>query len=520
MAALAALLLCALMFWTDPAQADAFGPTQVTATFDGWHSQQDRIAVSWSSVVGADGYNVFYEKAGFQYAVARVDSSTTSYSFDKPLTAGQITVGVTATGPFGSGTTTTPLDIPGPQLTANPVNAAPGQVDVGVVSAFAGDSLDVRISPYGTSPTTGTPVQLDNSGNARLTGLVPNTTYVVLVSEIRPDAADDVSPSVQVDVRTVPNAETGLQLNDRQRDGKPTSFFVDWAVPPGCDPMRAFMNCDLDWVLLKSGTSPSTDPNDGERVSSGSVGNSATNQSGAVLNDIAIGSTYTVTVFRTGDLVHWGPPISATFTNKMTPQGHLAASPSGGAQLGQPVTLTGTITNPYVTPTGTVAFETIDANGTNVLCPPRPLPDSGLVTCQTTTTAIARASGSGAGKRSIYLDYSGDQNVRGRRGWSISYDVTKALPAVAARHSAKPSVRGRITFAATVSGVAGTPTGAVKMKSGDVVICRNVRVVSGRASCSIPGRVLGVGSRTVTVTYSGDGRYRARSKKLTFTVRH
>ncbi len=71
--------------------------------------------------------------------------------------------------------------------------------------------------------------------------------------------------------------------------------------------------------------------------------------------------------------------------------------------------------------------------------------------------------------------------------------------------SLNPAKAGQmITFTANVSSSAGTPTGKVTFNDGSTVICANVTLASGHASCSTATLVAGTSSHAISASYSGD----------------
>jgi hypothetical protein len=74
--------------------------------------------------------------------------------------------------------------------------------------------------------------------------------------------------------------------------------------------------------------------------------------------------------------------------------------------------------------------------------------------------------------------------------------------------SSNPSIAGQgVTFTATFSGSAGTPTGTVDFRDGATSIsgCASVVLSNGSASCTTSG--LAVGSHSITAAYSGNASY-------------
>jgi Big-like domain-containing protein len=129
-------------------------------------------------------------------------------------------------------------------------------------------------------------------------------------------------------------------------------------------------------------------------------------------------------------------------------------------------------------------------------------------TAQCATSALA------SGTHSITARYSGDASYDPAASSAVSQVVNAAATdaAIALASSANPSTSGQnVTFTATVSGSAGTPTGSVDFRDGSAGIagCATVALAAGSATCTTAA--LAAGSHSITVLYSGDGAYRAGS---------
>ncbi len=97
-------------------------------------------------------------------------------------------------------------------------------------------------------------------------------------------------------------------------------------------------------------------------------------------------------------------------------------------------------------------------------------------------------------------------------GGDLAATVTAALPVdsdVRLGSSARIAVR--------VTGGAGTPTGAVSVRSGTSVLA-TARLTSGRATLSVPVKALGVGTHALTVGYAGDATHAASQDRVTLRV--
>jgi Big-like domain-containing protein/beta-propeller repeat-containing protein len=161
-------------------------------------------------------------------------------------------------------------------------------------------------------------------------------------------------------------------------------------------------------------------------------------------------------------------------------------NPSG---LDSPVTFTATITPQYGgQPTGTVTFK----DGATTL---GSVGVSGNA-ASLTTTSLAM------GTHSIIAFYSGDSNFTGSTSNTVSQVVTKATTTTTLLSSLNPSVQGKsVTFTATVSSLAGTPTGKIEFLNGKAVLT-TVKLTSGSAKYTTTK--LPPGSYSITAVYEGD----------------
>jgi DNA-binding beta-propeller fold protein YncE len=179
----------------------------------------------------------------------------------------------------------------------------------------------------------------------------------------------------------------------------------------------------------------------------------------------------------------------------------LAASPSP-SNVGQNVTLTATLSGPAGTPTGTVDFR--DGSSPIAGCAARSVA-SGSAACTTPNL--------GAGTHSITAAYSGNASYNAGTSAAIGHTVNASPPAkvnasIALASSANPSTAGQaVTFTASLSGAAGTPTGAIDFRAAGAPIsaCSGVALASGSATCVTSS--LAAGDHSITVQYGGDGSY-------------
>jgi hypothetical protein len=166
------------------------------------------------------------------------------------------------------------------------------------------------------------------------------------------------------------------------------------------------------------------------------------------------------------------------------------------SEHGEGVTFTATVSSSAGTPTGTVEFKdgatTITGCGAVALVAGSA--DCGPLTDLSTST------------HSITAVYSGDTDFTTSTSDALMQVVNGAGTTTALGSDINPSVHGQgVTFTATVSSGAGTPTGTVEFKDGATTItgCAAVALVAGSASCG-PLTDLSTSTHSITAVYSGD----------------
>lgn len=128
-----------------------------------------------------------------------------------------------------------------------------------------------------------------------------------------------------------------------------------------------------------------------------------------------------------------------------------------------------------------------------------------------TTLGSAAVSGNAAslttsslavGKHSITAAYGGDSSLTGSTSTVLSQVVTNSTSTTTLVSSVNPSVFGKVvTFTATITSAAGTPTGTVQFLNGATVLAK-VTISSG--STKYTTAKLPAGPNTITTVYSGD----------------
>jgi hypothetical protein len=174
--------------------------------------------------------------------------------------------------------------------------------------------------------------------------------------------------------------------------------------------------------------------------------------------------------------------------------------------VGQSLTFTATVTGGLQPPTGTVTFTDLTYEGltpaTTVLASNVPLNSSGQASV--TTSALA-AGNTNFGNHFITATYSGDGShsnssvtmLQKVHAFSPSFGLTSSSP------TANPG--DPVTFTATLSSPAGTPTGQVTFFDGQTVIGQVFLGGDGRASITTSS--LSVGQHAIRAAYASDTRF-------------
>ncbi|HYY56852.1 MAG TPA: Ig-like domain repeat protein, partial [Pyrinomonadaceae bacterium] len=120
----------------------------------------------------------------------------------------------------------------------------------------------------------------------------------------------------------------------------------------------------------------------------------------------------------------------------------------------------------------------------------------------------------GAGSCTITASQAGDNNHGAATPVAQSFSITKATTTTSVSSSVNPSDLGQnVTFTATVSSAAGTPTGTVQFKvdgsNAGAPVALNANGVAAFSTKALTG-----GTHTVTGDYSGDGDFAASTATL------
>ncbi|MDT4921243.1 MAG: hypothetical protein QOI15_2145 [Pseudonocardiales bacterium] len=197
----------------------------------------------------------------------------------------------------------------------------------------------------------------------------------------------------------------------------------------------------------------------------------------------------------------WQVVYPAHFTDTTTT---LELAPNSGLHVGDPVTLTATVSPSAAT--GTVHFtDGATALGADVAV-------SGGVATKTFTLATA-------GSHTFHATFvpTGGSEYAGSAG-QVTASVAKASSTTTATWPTGPLHYGtKFTVKATVSATGTTPTGTVALKSGTTTLA-SANLAAGKATLTVAGTALAPGSRPVTLVYAGSAGVLGSQAATTLTI--
>jgi len=213
---------------------------------------------------------------------------------------------------------------------------------------------------------------------------------------------------------------------------------------------------------------------------------------------IAVGSRFIVAVYNASGTNFFGstsPTLTQT-VNKASTSTSLSSSPNPST-YGQTVTFTSVVTSSAGIPTGTVTFK----NGSTVL---------GSASLDSTGTATTNSSAVPAGSRFVVATYSGGagSNYAASTSPTLTQTVNKAASTTALTCTPNPSVSGQVvTLTATVTSLAGKPTGTVTFKNSRTIFGSSTLDSTGKATLLIS--TLPTGTTAIQAAYAGDANFKS-----------
>ena len=173
--------------------------------------------------------------------------------------------------------------------------------------------------------------------------------------------------------------------------------------------------------------------------------------------------------------------------------------------LGQTGSVAVTVTGPYTTiaaPSGTISYSILNASGGSLASGTIPL----TVGSTNSTATFPIPNTLGPGSYTVNVTYSGDANYLAvPTATPVVFIVNKASPTVSLVSSLNPVFSlNPVTFTATVSSPAGTPTGSINFTDGQTLLS-SVSLTQGVATYTTPSLAIGVHS--IVASYSGDANF-------------
>jgi hypothetical protein len=280
----------------------------------------------------------------------------------------------------------------------------------------------------------------------------------------------------------------GLAVGDFNGDGKLDFASADSGVTSSLVPFPVH-------VFLGNGDGTFARDNLFPTGGAGAFGVAAGDFNGDGRPDLAVASTFSNEVRV---LLNTSTAAAAATTTKLS-------SSTTTAVFGQQVTLTATVTSAAAVPTGFVTFR----DGTTVV---------GIVPVNAAGQATLAAS-LGVGGHALTASFAGSGNFADSTSAVVAVTANRANTTVALGSSVNPTVTGQaVTFTATVAPVApgaGTPTGTVTFKDGDVDL-GTAAIAGGTAAFTTS--FTAAGGHAITAVYNGDGNFLDSSQSLTEQV--
>ncbi len=198
------------------------------------------------------------------------------------------------------------------------------------------------------------------------------------------------------------------------------------------------------------------------------------------------------------------PPLEAPLLETPVLEGHLTdkvstattlASSGNPSTVGEAIIYTATLN--AIVATGTITFTD---DGTTIAGCAAQNVGFGQASCTATSYATA-------GSHSIAATYSGDGNYLSSTSVGLVQTVNQAATTATVSSGTNPSQVGHaITYTATLDATNATGTVTFADSGTTITGCSALTISSGSATCTVAGYAT-KGIRSITATYSGDGRY-------------
>jgi hypothetical protein len=225
-------------------------------------------------------------------------------------------------------------------------------------------------------------------------------------------------------------------------------------------------------------------------------------QGGATLtiNSLPVG-TNSITATYSGDANYTSNSSSPlTETVSLAQPIVTLSGPANAVDVGSSVLLTGTLSGPGVTPTGTLSV----MDGAAILAS-QTLAANGRFSFSTSSLAL--------GTQTLSVVYSGDSDNTPATSGAISVTIQQAPTATALSTSTNPGTVGQsITLTASVASESTGVSGTVSFTDGATVLGGAPLTAGGTVSLTLPA--LGFGVHSITASYSGDASHAASASAV------
>jgi hypothetical protein len=358
---------------------------------------------------------------------------------------------------------------------SNPANAGASVVLSANVAMAAGAVADGAITgkvTFTSGPTTLGSVVVDANGNASLTlsTLPVGNDAIVAAYTGNTNYASSTSTSLLEVVNQTGTTTVLTSNNQSPLEGKSTTFTATVTTSTG------------------TATGAVNFLDSGKNIGTGTL--NAQGVATLTLSTLPVGNDSIVAVYA-GDS-NYTTSTSAPLVEIValaTPQLTLAG-PASPVNAGTSITLTGTITSPGVTPTGTLTL----LDGSTAIATQNAAA-SGSFTFSTAALAV--------GTHTLSVAYVGDANNAAATSnvFTIVVQLTSTLTSLTS--SANPQVLGQsVTFTASVSSVSGNVTGSINFEDNGNVI--GSASLGANGSAVYTTSTLTTGAHPITAVYSGD----------------
>ncbi len=209
---------------------------------------------------------------------------------------------------------------------------------------------------------------------------------------------------------------------------------------------------------------------------------------------LAIGP-HTLTAVYSGDINHAAATSAPLMQNILQATGTALTANFTSLIAGKTLTLTAVVAGASSQPlSGTPAGSVTFTDGTKVL---------GVMTPDSTGTAVFSSSALLPGQHTVTATYSGDSNDAASASLTLSISIAIATTSTSLNTNANPIASGTtLTLTANAAGNGGTPTGTITFHDGGTVLTAVQVTGNGNATFSLS--TLAPGIHQLSASYSGD----------------